>query len=383
MNFLKKLVSFRSVAGQNSGAAEFLQASLENLGFKCQIMKFSDIDSSGKKEEISNIWAEIEGEKNLPHFCFAGHFDVVPPGDEKSWKFPPFELAQENGKIFGLGVVDMKGAIACFFSALEKFLEEKQKFGKITLLLTGDEEARGVNGTKKMLETIASDADEKLFDFCLIGEPSSIARAGDNLKLARRGSVNFSLKIKGKKGHVAYPDLALNPISTMIAILHDLKKIKFDSGSKLLEKSNLEITNLKVGNEVTNVIPAECEANFNVRFNDLHSSDSIFKQVKEICENHGECAHFLEIISKFEPFVSEFSPFTQEIIQIATEVIGKKPSLINNGGTSDGRFLWRHAALAELGLCNSTAHQINESCEISEIEDLTSIYHQILRRFFN
>jgi succinyl-diaminopimelate desuccinylase len=273
----KKLIECPSVTPKDEGALDVLQKSLEQLGFNCQRMPFSE----DGYEDTDNLYARL-GEAS-PNVCFAGHTDVVPPGDLNDWTFHPFEPVVKDGILYGRGAVDMKCAIACFVSAVSEYIKNNSPKMSISLLITGDEEGVSVNGTKKMLKQIEQQ-DEKI-DFCVVGEPTNPDKLGEMIKIGRRGSVGFDLRVWGKQGHVAYPHLADNPVTRMIKILHVLDENILDDGTEFFQPSNLEITTVDVENHATNVIPAMARAKFNIRFNDSHKSQTLIKWIEGVCES--------------------------------------------------------------------------------------------------
>ena len=374
----QKLIRIPSYSGMNSEIIEFLATQLKNLGFACDILNY---DGDGSYE-VNNLHAVFNPNNSEKILYFAGHTDVVNEGDKTSWKHDPFAAVIEDGKLFGRGAVDMKCAIACFVSAVEEFLsaEKNSKFG-IGFLITNDEEADGINGTRKVLEWMKNSG--KKISHCLVGEPTNPTKFGEMIKVGRRGSIGFTVRITGKQGHVAYPDIALNPITILINLLKILKDHKFDEGTRFFDATNLEITSITSQNLGANVIPNTSEAAFNVRFNDLHSAQSVIDLVDYACKKTVGFGAKYELTHRTsgEAFLSN-PKFLAEIVSKSVEKIcGTKPVLSTSGGTSDARFIKDYAEVVEIGLVNQTAHKIDEFAEVKEIEQLQKTYLEILKNF--
>lgn len=373
----QKLIQIPSYSGVNPEVLEFLGNYLQNLGFACDFLEFDGEDSY----RVNNLHAVFNPKNSERVLYFAGHTDIVNEGNKASWTHDPFAAKIIDGRLFGRGAADMKCAISCFVAAVEEFLTtENPDFG-IGFLITNDEEADGVNGTKKVLEWMQKEG--KKISHCLVGEPTNPEKFGEMIKVGRRGSIGFKVKITGKQGHVAYPDIALNPITILISLLKILKDRKLDEGTKFFDPSNLEITSISSQNLGGNVIPNEAEAAFNVRFNDLHSAQSILDLVEYACKKTVGFGAKYELTHRTsgESFLSQ-PKFLAEIVVAASEKIcGKKPVLSTTGGTSDARFIKDYAEVVEIGLVNQTAHKIDEFAEVSEIEELRETYLEILRRF--
>jgi succinyl-diaminopimelate desuccinylase len=308
-------------------------------------------------EPVDNLFAKLGTTK--PHFCFAGHTDVVPPGDLNAWMHDPFQGVLCNGLLYGRGAVDMKGAIAAFVAAVARILLKHPLPFSVSLLITGDEEGVAINGTRRVLEWLEEQGDT--IDFCLVGEPTCQEKLGDTIKIGRRGSLNTHLTVKGIQGHVAYPERARNPVSHMIDILYHLKKGPPEGKSQYFSRTNLEITSIDVGNQTTNLIPEQASARFNIRFNDQHTGAALERWITQICKRYD----------------SEF----QILAQTIAEITGVQPKLNTIGGTSDARFIRHYAPVVEFGLVGRTMHQVNECVEIRDLERLTEIYQQILLRW--
>ena len=371
----KALISCRSVTPKNDGAIEQLAHWLKELGFKCEILNFKDDGT----DDVLNLWARIGNEQG-PALCFAGHTDVVPEGDETSWSSAPFEANEINGKIIGRGATDMKGAIASFVSATKKFLDEKKNFaGSISFIITGDEEGIAINGTKKLLNWMK----EKniSFDDCIVGEPTNPKKLGEMIKIGRRGSVNGVLTVTGEQGHVAYPHFAKNPIPILLNILNDLTSDDLDQGNEHFQPSNLEITSIDVGNKATNVIPNSASANFNIRYNNIFNKETIENEINRRLKNF-ENKFSLELDHSGESFLTKPGKLVNDLSEIIFDKMGITPDLSTSGGTSDARFIKNYGNVVEFGLISETMHQIDESVDVKDIEDLTDIYYKVLTKYF-
>jgi len=368
------LIKRKSITPKNEGVIELVASYLKKLGFSCKILSFK-VKGSAK---VTNLYAQLGKGKN---FCFAGHTDVVPPGNMKNWKYDPFAGTKNNGYLYGRGVADMKGAIACFICATKKFLaKHNNNFdGSISLLITGDEEGAAVNGTKKVLQWLKRN--KQTIDFCLVGEPSNPNAVGEMIKIGRRGSMNVFLKVFGTQGHVAYPKIANNPITYLLKMLTAIKSNNWDNGSKYFDPSNLEVISIDVNNTAFNVIPAEANAKFNIRFNDRHSKKSIEKKIRKILSSIYK-KYTLKIELTGEPFLTEKGKFTKLVSDSIRKVTGKKPRLSTTGGTSDARFIHKYCSVLEFGLVNRTIHSENERVKIKDFDRLTKIYQKILDGYF-
>ena len=375
----QNLVRCPSITPKDSGALDIIENHLNNLGFNCQKLPFSGNNSY----EVDNLFATIGNTGK--HLAFAGHTDVVPPGNEESWKYPPFSATIDNNKLYGRGSEDMKSNIACFISATKEFISKygKEFGGKLSFIITGDEEKDAVNGTKKMLDWMVRQS--QTIDACLVGEPTSVKVLGDTVKIGRRGSINGKIVVHGTQGHVAYPHLAHNPVPVLLTILSAINSELLDSGSDHFPPSNLEITTVDVGNRATNVIPTNAHAGFNIRFNDLHSGASLEQHIRKIVQTIA-AEHKTEVSLDFtisgESFLSP-PGFLSNIIQNAIKnVTGRRSELSTTGGTSDARFIKNVCSVAEFGMINATAHKANENASINDINTLTDIYDYILESYF-
>ncbi|MBL9095397.1 MAG: succinyl-diaminopimelate desuccinylase [Alphaproteobacteria bacterium] len=370
------LIRCRSVTPDDAGALAVLERALRALGFTCTRLAF---DGGGPR--IENLYARLG--TAAPNFCFAGHTDVVPPGETKAWRFDPFTATIEDGTLYGRGAADMKSAIAAFVAAVARSAERHGNRGSISLLITGDEEGPAVDGTKRVLDWL-KEKGERL-DHCIVGEPTSDTHAGDTVKIGRRGSLTGRLTVKGVQGHVGYPERAKNPIPGLVAVLQRLTARKLDTGTDHFQASNLEVTTVDVGNPATNVIPAEARATFNIRFNTEQNAEALEAWI------NGECAAALSPLAlhhdiKFErgahPFLTQQGPFTKLLGEAIAKVTGAAPKFSTTGGTSDARFIHHHCPVAEIGLAGTTMHKTDERVSLSDLERLTRIYEAILDAYF-
>lgn len=377
-NLSQEIIRIPSYSGVNHEVLEFLEEKLKTLGFACDFLEFDGSDSY----KVNNLHAVFNPKNSAKVLYFAGHTDVVNEGDKAAWTHDPFAAKIIDGKLFGRGAADMKCAIACFVSAVAELLEKNPNpdFG-IGFLITNDEEADGVNGTAKVLDWMQKSG--KKISHCLVGEPTNPQKFGEMIKVGRRGSIGFNIKITGKQGHVAYPENALNPITILISLLKILKDHKLDEGTKFFDCSNLEITSITSQNLGGNVIPNTAEAAFNVRFNDLHSSKSILELVEYACKKTVGFGATYELKHRIsgESFLSDPKFLAPIVVSAVEKICGKKPVLSTTGGTSDARFIKDHAEVVEIGLVNKTAHKIDEFAEVFEIEQLQKTYLEILRNF--
>lgn len=371
------LIRRPSVTPADEGALAVLEGVLKPLGFTCHRLRFEDDGEA----PVENLYARI-GEA-APHFCFAGHTDVVPPGDASLWQSDPFAAEIKDGILTGRGASDMKAAIAAFVAAAARHLAKGGAKGSISLLITGDEEGIAVNGTVKVLGWLR-ERGERL-DHCLIGEPTSTASTCDTIKIGRRGSINVRFRVQGAQGHVAYPGKARNPIPALAALVCRLANRQLDSGSANFDPSNLSFTTVDVGNPTVNVIPAEAGGGFNIRFNDLHTPESlqalIEAEAAAVTTETG-CEITLEYSLTGIAALVEPGPFTDLISQAVESVTGKTPALSTGGGTSDARFIQDLCPVVEMGLSTATMHKSNESVATAEIEELAAIYTALLGAYF-
>ena len=374
----RELIRCRSVTPEEGGALTYLQGLLAQAGFEAHRAIFAEPGTA----VVDNLYARIG--KAKPNLLFAGHTDVVPAGNEASWSHPPFAGELAEGKLYGRGAVDMKGGIACFVAAALDYLGAKggKPKGSISLLITGDEESVAVNGTVKLLKWAAERGES--FDHCILGEPSNVEIMGDTIKAGRRGSLNGTLIVTGRQGHVAYPERAENPIRGLTALIAALQA-PLDEGSEHFAPSNLEFTSVDVGNATVNLIPDEARARFNIRFNDRHSQTAI----KTLIERRAEAAAAGRVRYTFEwqssnadVFVTKPSPFTELAVAAIAEVTGRRPQFSTSGGTSDARFIKDYCPVLEFGLVGQTMHQVDECAPVKDLVTLTAIYRRIIEKYF-
>ena len=361
------LIRCPSVTPADAGALGVLEAALRGLGFICQSLPFGEVD---------NLYARF-GEAG-PNFCFAGHTDVVSPGE--GWRHDPFAAEVRDGTLYGRGAADMKSAVAAFVAAAARHGKVK---GSISLLITGDEEGIGIDGTQKVLAWL-KEKGEKL-DHCIVGEPTATARAGDTIKIGRRGSLNVELAATGVQGHVGYPARARNPIPPLALLVTRLSAKILDKGSTHFEPSTLCFTTMDVGNSATNVIPGEARARLNIRFNDLHTPESLIAWIEDevakvVAETDAEISVTPQISGV--SFLTAPGPFTDLVAAAVKSVTGSTPIFSTSGGTSDARFIKDACPVLELGLAGTTMHKVDECVPVAEIAALTDIYAAILKAYF-
>ena len=374
----KELIKFPSVTPVDAGVMKFLEKKLKKLGFKTKIIEFKEKNY----KPVKNLYAKI-GNKS-PNFCYAGHLDVVPPGNIRDWTINPFKPLIKKGYLIGRGANDMKSSIAAFVSAVSSFLNKNDNFnGSISLLITGDEEGDAVNGTKKVVDYLKKKKEK--INFCLVGEPTNPNKLGEMIKIGRRGSLTGKLIINGVQGHVAYPHRANNPCTTIIKILNEIKSIEFDKGTKNFQPTNLEITRINMNNNADNVIPKTAEASFNIRFNNKHSSNSIKRKLNKIFNRitkKNRSKFKIEYKVSGEAFLTKPSDITYMIQDIIKKITKVKPKLSTTGGTSDARFIKKISPCLEFGLVGKTMHKIDEAVSIKDLKKLTKIYENILEKYF-
>ena len=368
----KALIQRPSVTPADEGALDVLQDALHGLGFACRRLKFEDVD---------NLYA-VYG-TGAPHLCFAGHTDVVPPGEESKWSDDPFAGVVRDGKLWGRGAADMKSAIAAFAAAAADAINAGDVRGSLSFLITGDEEGAAVNGTRKMLEWARTE--NISFDHCLVGEPSNPDAMGETIKVGRRGSINCWLTVTGKQGHVAYPHRAQNPIPALMRKLLYLSETPLDEGYERFQPSSLQVTNIEIGNAAHNVIPEKASARFNIRFNPTWTGESIQKWLDEklsaLAKETGASYELTSIVSG-EAFLTTDMAFLGLIGDCVEEETGRRPEYSTSGGTSDARFIKDYAPVAEFGLVGATMHQIDEHVAVSDITLLAKIYQRFIKQYF-
>lgn len=373
----QQLIQIPSYSGVNKEVIEFLKNYLEKLNFTCDIVEFSSSDSY----PVNNLHAIYNPNNSSESLYFAGHTDVVKEGDLERWTYPPFAGKIVDDKLYGRGASDMKCAIACFINAVEIFLKTNPKPNfAIGFLITNDEENDGINGTKKMLEWLKNKGQK--ITYCLVGEPTNPNQFGEMIKIGRRGSISFKLTVHGKQGHVAYPQKALNPITILINILKLLKDHKFDNGNEFFDASNLEITHISSPNSGSNVIPNSAYCEFNIRFNNIHSSKSIAELIEYVCQKTVGLDGKYQLIHRVsgEAFLNSPKKLATIVSKALKEVTNLDPELSTSGGTSDARFIKDYCSeVVEIGLVNETAHKIDEFANINEINQLSEVYLKILK----
>jgi succinyl-diaminopimelate desuccinylase len=378
LSLAQMLIRCRSVTPAEGGALQFIARVLGDAGFEVHRPVFSEPGTP----DVHNLYARFG--TGHPCLVFAGHTDVVPPGDAGRWRHDPFGGIVEDGQLFGRGAVDMKGGLACMIAAALAFLRARPDFaGSIAFLVTGDEEGPAVNGTAKLLRWV-HDRGER-FDHCILGEPTNPQNLGDMVKIGRRGSLTGHLVVHGRQGHVAYPHLADNPIRGLIKLLSALAAEPLDRGSAHFDASNLEVTSVDVGNEATNVIPAEARATFNIRFNDLWSPESLEAELRGRLA--GAASNRIHYSARFAPtnsvaFLTEPDAFVSLVTQAIEAETGRQPTLSTTGGTSDARFIKDACPVVEFGLVGQTMHQVDERVAVADLDRLTAIYGRVLAAYF-
>jgi succinyl-diaminopimelate desuccinylase len=375
----RDLLRCRSVTPAEGGALDLIEGALKGAGFTVHRVTFAEPGTA----PVENLYARI-GER-APHLVFAGHTDVVPPGEEASWTHPPFAGEITGDTLFGRGAVDMKGAVACAIAASLDHLEARggTPKGSISFLITGDEEGIAVNGTVKLLQWAT--ARGETFDHCVLGEPSNVEAVGDTIKVGRRGSQNGVLVVTGKQGHVAYPERADNPVRGLVTLMSALMAEPLDRGSENFNASNLEFTSIDIDNPTVNLIPAEARARFNIRFNDCHSQSSL----RSLIEKRATAAAGGRVRwridwepSNADSFIARPGPFVDLVASAVRDVTGRTPALSTTGGTSDARFIKDCCPVLEFGLVGQTMHQVDERTPVADLVTLAAVYRTILDRYF-
>ena len=375
VEFTADLIRCPSITPSEGGALDLLQHTLEGLGFKCYRLPFSDVDTP----DVDNLYARYG--KATPNFCFAGHTDVVPTGPVEEWSANPFHAEVKDDVIIGRGAADMKGAIAAFVSAAQRFIDAGAFDGSISFLITGDEEGPAINGTRKMLDWL--DENQEKLDICVVGEPTNPMELGEMAKIGRRGSMNMILNVRGTQGHVAYPHLANNAAHRLVAMLDALISEPLDDGNAHFQASSLQITSIDIGNPTENVIPGEAEARFNIRFNDIHTSESLATWVRNKLDGAANGTDYdLKVRVSGESFVFPPGELSNLISDACEKVVGRRPELSTTGGTSDARFIKNHCPVAEFGLIGQTMHKVDERTRIDDIQNLSEIYLAMLEAYF-
>lgn len=368
LDLAMELISRRSVTPEDDGCQELMISRLEKLGFRIERLPF---------EEVTNLWAR-RGDSG-PLFCFAGHTDVVPSGPEEQWQFLPFEPRIEEGYLCGRGAADMKGSLAAFVTAVERFVANHPDHqGSIALLITSDEEGPFINGTTRVIDHL--EARNEKIDWCIVGEPSSTEKVGDVIKNGRRGSLSGTLKVRGIQGHVAYPHLVRNPIHEAAPALAELAATVWDEGNEFFPPTSFQISNINAGTGATNVVPGHVDIAFNFRFSTEVTADELKVRVREILDRHG-LEWDIDWILSGNPFLTAAGSLVDAARESIRSVMGYETELSTSGGTSDGRFIAPTGAqVLELGPCNATIHKINERVRASDLDDLSHLYENILAR---
>jgi len=373
LKLAKELIRRPSITPKDAGTINLLAKNLRSLGFKCHLINFKN---------IKNLYAKLG--RSSPNFCYAGHTDVVPPGNISDWSVNPFKPVVKKNKLIGRGANDMKASIACFVAAVSRFKAKNKKFkGSISLLITGDEEGLAINGTKRVVEYLKKRREK--INFCIVGEPTNANRLGEMIKIGRRGSITGRLTVIGTQGHVAYPHRANNPSNAMVKILKRIKETKLDKGTKNFQASNLEITKINIDNHADNVIPGSANAVFNIRFNNKHSSSSLKRKLNAIFKSitkREKCKFKVQYEVSGQAFLTKPNKTTYMIQNIIKKITKIKPKLSTVGGTSDARFIRKIAPCLEFGLVGKTMHKIDESVPVSDLKKLTKIYLNILENYF-
>ena len=383
VSLTQALVQCPSVTPKDEGALDIVQNHLQSIGFTCTRLPFSDPNSYN----VDNLFATIGSTGK--HLAFAGHTDVVPPGNESSWKYPPFSATIDSDKLYGRGSEDMKSNIACFMSATEEFISENggNFDGKLSFIITGDEENDAINGTLKIMEWTKQNKIN--FDHCIVGEPTSNKTIGDKIKIGRRGSINFYLKAKGIQGHTANGHRAENPIHYLVKLINNLISEPLDQGNEFFLPTTIQIPTIDVGNLANNIIPEFAKATINIRFNNQHTSESIKNWLQKNIDlifdgtNNASCSFTTEINAR--SFLNKPGYLSDLMSKSISEATGKnsQPELATDGGTSDARFIKDYCEVVELGIRNQTLHQVDEFVYLSDISELHKIYLNIIKNYFN
>ena len=377
----QSLVKCASITPKDDGALSIIEQHLSKIGFKCNLLKFSGNNSY----EVNNLFATIGNTGK--HFAYAGHTDVVPVGNEDSWTYPPFSAKIDGNKLYGRGSEDMKSSIACFISATKRFTDKYKKFnGQISFIITGDEERDSINGTPKILEWAGKNNIK--FSHCLVGEPTSKNEVGDKIKIGRRGAISFYLKVKGIQGHTANAHLAENAAHHLVKLLSKILEKPLDEGNKNFLPSSTQIATFDVGNPAQNIIPELAKATVNIRFNDMHSSDSLVKwmknEIKDTFKNVDNADCYFTYDSTAESFLNEPKYMCDLVGKSVSEVTGKNtlPIQATDGGTSDARYIKDYCEVIELGIKNRSLHKVDEFVDLNDIAKLEKIYFKILENYF-
>jgi succinyl-diaminopimelate desuccinylase len=370
------LICCASVTPADVGALDVVEAALRPLGFHCRRLPFQ---AEGTRR-VDNLYATL-GDRDKPHLCFAGHTDVVPVGCDAAWTYPPFEPTHAGGMLYGRGACDMKSAVAAFIAGIAAYLNQHPgpPPGKISLLITGDEEGPAVNGTRAVLAALL--AEGQRFDACIVGEPTSRATVGDMVKIGRRGSVSATITVHGTQGHVAYPHLADNPLPRLAGLATAIADMPLDNGNTHFQPSTLSLTSIDTGNTASNVIPAAAQLKLNIRYNTEQTEDSLRTELETLCAAHAS-HHTLDYRPSSRPFLTMPGPLSDLVTDAITAVTGTAPELSTTGGTSDARFFAPICPVVECGLVGKTLHQVDEHVASADIVTLAHIYAAIITRHF-
>jgi succinyl-diaminopimelate desuccinylase len=376
LEIASELIAFPSVTPADAGALPRLAGWLRAAGFETHLPTFSEPGTP----EVRNLYARFG--TAAPNFAFAGHTDVVPPGDVKRWRFDPFAGAVAEGRLWGRGAADMKGGVAAAVAAASRFVARAPFSGSISFLVTGDEEGPAVNGTVKLLAWARARGEH--FAHCIVGEPTSVVALGDTIKNGRRGSLTGRLRLTGRQGHVAYPHLAKNPIRALAPVLEALQSPALDAGTPDFDASNLEIVDVEVGNRATNVIPAEVRLVFNIRFNDIWTPAALAAEIeRRVAAAVRGVGHELTFDStNAVAFLTPRGAFTDLVARAIADVTGREPRLSTGGGTSDARFIKDACPVVELGLVGASMHGIDEYADLADLDALSRIYERALELYF-
>ncbi|WP_262693819.1 succinyl-diaminopimelate desuccinylase [Kordiimonas aquimaris] len=366
----QELIRHKSVTPDTGDALDLLAEHLEKLGFECHKLIFEEDGT----DPVPNLYARRGNA--APNLCFAGHTDVVPVGAEKNWSVDPFAATIKDGNLYGRGASDMKSAIAAFVSACDRVLAETSVNGSLSLLITGDEEGPAINGTRKVLDWLR--ARNETIDLCVVGEPTNPKQMGQMIKVGRRGSLHGMLSVTGIQGHVAYPQVAHNPVPDLVKVLAELNKEPLDNGNELFQPSNLEVVNIHVGNESHNVIPEQASARFNVRFNNEFTPESLQAELTRRMARAG-VNYDIDWWVSGESFLTEEGPLSAAVSEAVARHTDQEPELSTTGGTSDARFIKDMCPVVEFGLVGATMHKIDEHVAVSDINMLTDIYADVIR----
>jgi len=373
------LIRCSSVTPLDEGALSILESLFTKSGFTCHRLVFKQEGTP----DIDNLFARIGN--TGPHLCFAGHTDVVPVGEVKDWKHPPFAAEIHKGQIYGRGATDMKGSVAAFTAAAMDYVNEQgSDAGSISFLITGDEEGPAINGTVKVLEWMKKFG--HVPDHCLVGEPSCVDQLGDTIKIGRRGSLSFTVTVEGKQGHVAYPEKTDNPVHKLSRFVDRISSAKLDNGNNQFGPSTLAVTTFDVDNKATNVVPARATAKFNIRYSTVHTYETlrswVDSQISAVKNELG--GHWIVSSNEgAEAFITEPGAFVGMVQDAVEQETGLLPKLSTTGGTSDARFIKNYCPVLEFGPTNATIHQVDERIDVEELKATTRIYKRIIESYFN